>query len=69
MLLGMGGSSLCLEVMGQSFGVNPGVPDMIVLDNTDPAAVLNVKKKVLLDQTLFIVASKSRGTMEVAPNK
>lgn len=39
---------------------------MIVLDNTDPAAVLNVEKKVLLDQTLFIVANKSGGTVEVA---
>ncbi len=65
-LLGMGGSSLCVEVMRQSFGVNPGFPDMVVLDSTDPATVLSVEKRIQLDQTLFIVASKSGGTVEVA---
>ncbi|MEK7871918.1 MAG: transaldolase, partial [Nitrospirota bacterium] len=43
-LLGMGGSSLCPEVFRMSFGVAKGYPDLIVLDTTDPATILNVEK-------------------------
>ncbi len=64
-LLGMGGSSLCPEVFRMSFGVAKCYPDLIVLDTTDPATILNVEKSIDLTKTLFIVASKSGTTVEV----
>ncbi|MEK6576742.1 MAG: transaldolase, partial [Nitrospirota bacterium] len=64
-LLGMGGSSLCPEVFRMTFGVAKGYPDLIVLDTTDPATILNVEKRLDLTKTLFIVASKSGTTIEV----
>ncbi len=63
-LLGMGGSSLCPEVARETFGTKAGYPELIMLDNTDPAAVKNVEKKVDITKTLFIVASKSGTTTE-----
>ena len=62
--LGMGGSSLCPEVCRQIFGSAKGWPELIVLDDTDPAAVSNVEDRVDLTRTLFIVASKSGTTTE-----
>lgn len=63
-LLGMGGSSLCPEVVRETFGSKPGFPQLIMLDNTDPAAVKNVESQIDLSKTLFIVASKSGTTTE-----
>ena len=63
-LLGMGGSSLCPEVVRETFGSKQGFPELIMLDNTDPAAVKNVESQVDLNKTLFIVASKSGTTTE-----
>src|SRR5262245_42102296 len=40
LLMGMGGSSLCPEVMAETFGRVPGFPALHVLDSTDPAQVL-----------------------------
>jgi len=64
LLLGMGGSSLCPEVLRETFGKIPGHPELHVLDSTDPAQVLAAEKKVDLAKTLFIVASKSGSTLE-----
>jgi transaldolase/glucose-6-phosphate isomerase len=64
LLLGMGGSSLAAEVMRQSFGVQPGFPDLIVLDTTDPQAIRLATEAVDLDNTLFIVSTKSGTTSE-----
>lgn len=63
-LLGMGGSSLCPEVLARSFGRAQGFPPLHVLDSTDPAQVLSIEKRVNLANTLFIVASKSGSTLE-----
>jgi glucose-6-phosphate isomerase len=63
-LLGMGGSSLAPEVFRLSFGDQPGGLKLHVLDSTDPAAVLATERAVNLDTTLFIVSSKSGGTIE-----
>jgi transaldolase / glucose-6-phosphate isomerase len=63
-LLGMGGSSLGPEVIRRSFGDIPGAPKLHVLDSTDPGAVLEVENAVDLGNTLFIVSSKSGGTVE-----
>lgn len=64
LLLGMGGSSLCPEVMKMTFGAIPGHPEMHVLDSTDPAQVKAFENKVNLATTLCIVSSKSGGTLE-----
>jgi glucose-6-phosphate isomerase len=64
LLLGMGGSSLCPEVLAETFGQLPGAPRLHVLDSTDPAQVLAVAERVDLANTLVIVASKSGSTLE-----
>jgi transaldolase/glucose-6-phosphate isomerase len=64
LLLGMGGSSLCPEVLSTSFGKRDGFPELHVLDSTDPAQVRTVESKVDLGKTLFIVSSKSGSTLE-----
>ena len=64
LLLGMGGSSLCPEVLAESFGPQAGWPKMHVLDSTDPAQVADVDRRVPLATTLVIVASKSGSTLE-----
>jgi transaldolase / glucose-6-phosphate isomerase len=63
-LLGMGGSSLAPEVFRQSFETADGALRLHVLDSTDPAAVLATEQAIDLDKTLFIVSSKSGGTIE-----
>ena len=64
LLLGMGGSSLCPEVLKMTFGKAAGFPEMFVLDSTDPAQVKTFENKVDLAKTIFIVSSKSGSTLE-----
>ena len=64
LLLGMGGSSLCPEVLAKTFGHVSGFPRLHVLDSTDPAQVKAFEKQVDLAKTLFIVSSKSGSTLE-----
>lgn len=64
-LLGMGGSSLAPEVFATCFTRRDGYLDLKVLDTTVPGAILDVERSVDLERTLFIVASKSGGTIEV----
>ena len=64
LLLGMGGSSLCPEVLKLTFGKVEGFPEIHVLDSTDPAQVKTLENKIDLAHTLFIVASKSGSTLE-----
>src|SRR6266496_1199010 len=64
LLLGMGGSSLCPEVLEKTFGHIPGFPRLHVLDSTDPAQIKTFESKVDLSKTLFVVASKSGSTLE-----
>ena len=63
-LLGMGGSSLAPEVFQATFGNAAGYPELMVLDSTHPAAVRAVSESIDLRRTLFVVASKSGGTIE-----
>ena len=64
-LLGMGGSSLAPEVLRRSFPTSPGHPRLHVLDSTDAQDILSVQGAVAdLSSTLFIVSSKSGGTIE-----
>jgi transaldolase/glucose-6-phosphate isomerase len=64
LLLGMGGSSLCPEVLRLTFGKIEGFPELHVLDSTDPAQIKAIEAKIDLENTLFIVSSKSGGTLE-----
>ncbi|MEJ7841896.1 MAG: bifunctional transaldolase/phosoglucose isomerase [Rubrobacter sp.] len=64
LLLGMGGSSLAPEVFSRAFGVAEGYLDLAVLDSTDPDAVLALTEKLDPAKTLFIVSTKSGGTVE-----
>jgi transaldolase/glucose-6-phosphate isomerase len=64
LLLGMGGSSLCPEVLRRTFAVGAGFPALLVLDSTVPAQVKAFEQQIDLTQTLFIVSSKSGGTTE-----
>ena len=64
-LLGMGGSSLGPEVLGRTLaGVNEGFPRLIVLDSTVPDRVSTVSREIDPAKTLFLVSSKSGGTVE-----
>ena len=60
LLMGMGGSSLCPEVLAITFGKK----DFHILDSTVPSQVKAVEDKLDLSKTLFIVASKSGSTLE-----
>ncbi len=66
LLLGMGGSSLAPEVFRLTFGVADGYLDLAVLDSTDPGAVLARAEGLNLNKTLFIVSTKSGGTVETS---
>jgi glucose-6-phosphate isomerase len=68
LLLGMGGSSLAPEVFYKTFGKpadadNPYL-ELAVLDSTDPDRVLEYADSLNVAKTLFIVATKSGGTVE-----
>ena len=63
-LLGMGGSSLGPEVIRRSFADVPGGLRLTVLDSTHPDVVLGVQESIDIDKTIFIVSSKSGGTIE-----
>ena len=64
LLLGMGGSSLCPEVLAMTFGCREGWPRLHVLDSTIPAQVQRFAGAVNLETTLCVVASKSGTTTE-----
>ena len=64
LLLGMGGSSLAPEVLSNVFGAAEGHPSLSVLDSTDPRAVREKMDAHDPSQTLYIVATKSGGTVE-----
>ncbi len=63
-LLGMGGSSLAPEVMGNSLGIRDGYLGLHVLDSTHPDVVSELAERLPLEKTLFLVSSKSGGTLE-----
>jgi transaldolase / glucose-6-phosphate isomerase len=63
-LLGMGGSSLGPEVLGETFGRQAGGPRFHMLDSTDPAQITAIERSIDVAKTLFIVSSKSGSTLE-----
>ena len=64
MVCGMGGSSLCPEVLRQTFGRQKDFPELLVLDSTDPDTINNFAHQIDVQHCLFIVASKSGTTTE-----
>ena len=64
LLLGMGGSSLCPEVLSRVLGSVDGGPRLQVLDSTDPAEIRRTESRLDLTRTLCIVSSKSGTTLE-----
>lgn len=64
MLCGMGGSSLCPEVLRQTFGHQEGYPELLVLDSTDPDAFCDIADQIDITKCLFIISSKSGTTTE-----
>ena len=65
-LLGMGGSSLCAEVLRLTLAAPEAQGRMLVLDTTDERAVRTVTSTLNPAETLFVVASKSGSTVEVS---
>ena len=63
-VLGMGGSSLCPDVLATTFPPQAGLPRLRVLDSTDPQQVKAIEDGVALATTLFFVSSKSGTTLE-----
>jgi hypothetical protein len=59
LLLGMGGSSRCPEVLRMTFRHIPGFPMPHVLDSTDPAQIKAFERQIDIAETLFIVSSKA----------
>lgn len=66
-VLGMGGSSLGPEVLASIFRPLKGFPRVRILDSTDPAQIRALDSSIDIGRTLFIVSSKSGGTLE--PNR
>ncbi|AFH49670.1 Transaldolase [Ignavibacterium album JCM 16511] len=64
LLLGMGGSSLAPEVFSKTFGTKDGYLNLEILDSTHPEKVLEYNKKFDPEETLYIVSTKSGGTVE-----
>jgi len=64
MVCGMGGSSLCPEVLARTFGQQPGFPELLVLDSTDPDAIASFVQRIEIEKCLFVIASKSGTTTE-----
>ncbi|HEX5874720.1 MAG TPA: hypothetical protein VFY60_08725 [Pyrinomonadaceae bacterium] len=64
MVCGMGGSSLCPEVLARTFGPQEGFPELLVLDSTDPDVLAGFEQRIDVERCLFVIASKSGSTTE-----
>jgi glucose-6-phosphate isomerase len=64
MVCGMGGSSLCPEVLARTFGPQEGFPELLVLDSTDADVIARYRDQIDIARCLFVIASKSGTTTE-----
>jgi transaldolase/glucose-6-phosphate isomerase len=64
LLLGMGGSSLGPEVLGEICAAAGDAPELLVLDSTDPTQIARFAARIDPARTLFVVSSKSGTTLE-----
>jgi glucose-6-phosphate isomerase len=63
-LLGMGGSSQSADLFAATFPSAPGYPKLHVLDSTVPDTIRALDRNIEITRTLFVVASKTGGTIE-----
>jgi transaldolase/glucose-6-phosphate isomerase len=63
-VMGMGGSSLCVEVLRRTNVPVSGHPELLVLDSTVPATIRRIESEIDVAKTLFVVSSKSGTTTE-----
>ena len=63
LLLGMGGSSLCPEVLSVTFGQQKGFPALVIVDSTDPAQVKAAREKVNLAEVRFDAGTECAETV------
>jgi glucose-6-phosphate isomerase len=66
LLVGMGGSSLSVDVFARVFPAPRGLPVLTVLDSTVPSAVRRAESGLDPGRTLVVVSSKSGTTGETA---
>ena len=64
LLLGMGGSSLAPEVFRFTFGVRAGYLNLEICDSTHPENIISKSEKFDCSKTLYVVSTKSGGTIE-----
>lgn len=64
LLMGMGGSSMAPEVFSIIFGTGENSFDLHVIDTTSPDAIIEKEQMLELEKTIFIVSTKSGGTVE-----
>jgi transaldolase/glucose-6-phosphate isomerase len=64
MVCGMGGSSLCPGSAGENVWEQPGFPELLVLDSTDPDVIAASCERIDIERCLFVIASKSGSTTE-----
>src|SRR5687768_12890803 len=64
MVCGMGGSSLCPEVLRQTFSHREGFPELLILDSTDPDVIAEFAQRIDIQHCLFVISSKSGSTIE-----
>lgn len=63
-LMGMGGSSLAPDVFAKVLPKVSGAPALHVLDSTVPSQLERLERSLPLDETVFVVSSKSGSTAE-----
>ncbi len=63
-LLGIGGSALGARAIYEAFGRNNGGREFLILDNVDPVLMRRTVESLEVQETLFLVISKSGGTLE-----
>lgn len=63
-VLGMGGSSLCPEVLGQVFGKKTWLKNFTIVDTTAPSRLEAIIGATDIRKSFFIVSSKSGSTVE-----
>ena len=66
LVMGMGGSSLCVETLRRTNLPLSGSPELLVLDSTVPSTIKRIESAIKPETTLFVVASKSGTTTEPA---
>ncbi len=66
--IGIGGSHLCVEMAAAALAFEHTGPQLRFVANVDSAALYTVMREVVVDETLFLVASKTFTTEETMSN-